>query len=132
MAWKWLAVGALKEYHSVICFDGCVNENKSIVRNGLGDDGKLLEFVLIFQRRVREGRQRKIFCGSLKVETAMLKVETASMKLFVTRARFSELQCQGAGQSSRRHWPMAPPRRPRKEPVSRATTHYLTCISVLG
>ena len=72
----------MKEYDIVICFDRCGSENKPVLREGMCDNGKLLEFVIIFQSRVRQGRQCKIFCGASKVKTAI-------MKLFVPRVRVS-------------------------------------------
>ena len=112
----------MKEYDIVICFDGCVTENKTLFRSVIGDEQKLLEFVLLYQCRPREGRQRKIFCGSLKVETAV-------MRLFVPRVRFSVKErtddflppvAQGDGSSVKRH----------KKAAGKPTTHDLTSVGV--
>ncbi|CAE7754589.1 CRK3 [Symbiodinium sp. CCMP2592] len=79
-----LAKFPMKEFDMLVAFDGCVPENKATLRGGMEDDGKLLEFIILFNDRPRQCRQRKIFCGSARVEAATMKLWTPRVRISVT------------------------------------------------
>ena len=107
----------MKEHDIVLCFDGCAPDNKSVLRQGLGDSAKLNEFVLLYSSRPREARHRKIFCAAAKVEVAVMKLHVPKVR-FAVKTRTDDYMPPTVSASGS------------KKNAKKLTTHDLTMVGL--
>ena len=108
----------MKEFDMLVAFDGCVPDNRATLRGGMDEEGKLLEFIILFNNRPRQARQRKIFCGSAKLEVGTMKLWTPRVRISVTE-RSDEYVAPSTEASSKT-----------SKKAKKQTTHDLNCVGV--
>lgn len=79
---KFVETYPWKEHDILLFFDGCQKDTRAYFQEKL-DEKNLLEFLLIYSKRLRQGRQRKVFCAAQKVETAWMKIFVSKTKMCV-------------------------------------------------
>ncbi|CAE7521076.1 unnamed protein product [Symbiodinium necroappetens] len=77
---KFLEDYTWKEHDILVLFDGGCQSNRDLLRTSVKNQKNLNEFVLLYSRRSRMSRSRKVFCASQRVETGLIKT-------FVPRVR---------------------------------------------
>ncbi|CAE7639042.1 unnamed protein product [Symbiodinium necroappetens] len=72
---KFLEDFTWKEHDILVLFDGGNQANRDYLRASVGAKGQknLNEFVLLYSRRSRMSRSRKVFCASQRMETGIIK-----------------------------------------------------------
>ena len=78
---KFITDYTWKEHDMIVLFDGGCQENRDYIRMNINEKN-LNEFVLLYSRRSRMARSRKVFCASQRLEHGMIKT-------FVPRVRIT-------------------------------------------